>query len=244
MSLFLATASIALLVAAGIIGFREHRLRQRIGRLGRQPEPKVPTVRGGRLAAPLIRLHHRLARPRRKAAIAAALPDALALMGRCLRAGAPVGDAIAEVGRQGPPAIAPLFRAADQQLRLGQSPELALSEVVKPLAIAALSYLVVAISVQRETGGNLAATLDALEGTLRRRAQLAARARALSAEARASAAIIGSLPVGMALLLGLIAPEYMAPMVQTTAGRLLAAIALASLVAGGWIMLRLARLTP
>jgi tight adherence protein B len=121
-------------------------------------------------------------------------------------------------------------------MRLGQPIDAALWTLARRIGLAECDFLVVTIALQRETGGNLAETLGRLDETLRLRRQLALKVRALAAEARASALIIGSLPFAMAALLWLASPEYLLPLVTTTLGKALLAAGLGSIAIGGLII--------
>jgi tight adherence protein B len=182
---------------------------------------------------------------RREAATARAFeaqfPDAIGLMVRCVRAGVPVAEAVAEAGTEMAAPAGPLFAAADRQIRLGRPLEQALWDMATAVRLAEFNFLCVAVAVQRETGGNLAETLAALEATVRKRLALRLKVRALTSEARASALIIGALPLVMGAGLALIAPDYLAPMFATGPGRLLLATAIGSLLIGGAIMSHLVR---
>ncbi|WP_448580143.1 type II secretion system F family protein [Thermaurantiacus sp.] len=169
------------------------------------------------------------------------LPDAIGLMVRGIRAGVPVAEAVADVGREFPQPIGREFRAAHEQVRLGQPLESALWSVATRAQIPEMNFLCVTIAVQRETGGNLAETLSHLEQMIRKRAALQLKIRALSSEARASALIIGALPLLMAGALFVMAPDYVAPLVETGAGRLLLATAIACLGVGALVMTHIVR---
>lgn len=174
-------------------------------------------------------------------AFEAQLPDAIGLMVRCVRAGVPVAEAMAEAGSEMPAPAGPLFAEADRQIRLGRPLEAALFDMATTVRLAEFNFLCVAVAVQRETGGNLAETLARLEATVRKRLALRLKIRALTSEARASAVIIGALPLVMAAGLNLLAPDYLAPLFETGPGRLLLATAAGSLLIGAGIMSHLVR---
>lgn len=189
----------------------------------------------------LARVGLRRASQRWRDSFRAQLPDAIGLMVRGIRAGVPVAEAVADVGREFPQPIGGEFRAAHEQVRLGQPLESALWTVAARAQIAEMNFLCVTIAVQRETGGNLAETLSHLEQMIRKRAALQLKIRALSSEARTSALIIGALPLLMAGALFVMAPDYVAPLVETVAGRLLAATAVACLAVGAVVMTHIVR---
>ncbi|MFA7439891.1 MAG: type II secretion system F family protein [Sphingomonadaceae bacterium] len=169
------------------------------------------------------------------------LPDALGLMVRGLRAGAPIGRCVEEVGRELADPVGEIFRRAQDQVRLGQPLEKALAAETRALDIKPMAFLLVTLSVQRETGGNLVESLEKLVHVLNRREQMELKIRALSSEARASAAIIGSLPLVMAALMWITTPDYIAPLFTTGAGRVMLGGAALSLTVGVLLMVWMVR---
>jgi tight adherence protein B len=169
------------------------------------------------------------------------LPDALGLMVRGLRAGLPVVECVGEVGHEVGGPVGAAFTRASEQVRLGQPLEKALLVATRGLDLKPMAFLAVTLSIQRETGGNLAETLAKLDSVLRRREQMELKVRAMSSEARASALIIGLLPPVIAILMWLVAPAYVAPLFTTGAGRVMLGAATLSLVTGGWLMAQMVR---
>jgi tight adherence protein B len=173
---------------------------------------------------------------RRRSAFSNRFPEAIGLIVRGLKAGLPVSDTIVEVGREINGPVGEEFRGIGDQLRLGQALEAALWVVAKRLALPALNFFVITLSVQRETGGNLAETLENLDEILRSREAMRLKVRAMSSEAIASAAIIGSLPVVMGGLMAFASPGYIDPLFTTQLGRILLGAATASMAAGVLVM--------
>ena len=91
----------------------------------------------------------------------------------------------------------------------------------KRLGLPEFNFFVISLSVQRETGGNLAETLDNLEQILRRRKQMRLKIRAMASEATWSALIIGSLPFIMGVLMFLVSPSYIRHLITDPMGRLM-----------------------
>lgn len=202
--------------------------------MGVAPAPALVVAAGGAWIAAnaavalLARRHRRLFERN--------MPEALGLFVRGLRAGLPVAECIHAIGREAAAPVGPAFLRAFQQMTLGAGPEQALAAQTRLLDIRAVDFLVTAIAVQRETGGNLSATLDRLQAIVRERERMALKVRALSSEARASAVIIGALPILVGIVMQQAAPDYFAPMLITSAGRLMLGVAAALLVSGAWIM--------
>ncbi|MCW5750509.1 MAG: type II secretion system F family protein, partial [Alphaproteobacteria bacterium] len=102
-------------------------------------------------------------------------------------------------------------------------------------------FFVISLSVQRETGGNLAEALQNLSDILRRRRQMRLKVRALSSEARASAYIIGSLPFVMFMLLMLVNAGYVTQLFTDPRGMILVGIGLFSMLIGVVVMFKMVR---
>jgi tight adherence protein B len=112
----------------------------------------------------------------------------------------------------------------------------ALTEVADRTGSDDFRWLVQAIGVHREVGGNLAEVLDRVGETLRDRAQLFRQARSLSAEGRTSGIVLLAMPFAVALIMSLTAPGYLAPLYTTGTGLVLLLIALGLMVVGAlWL---------
>lgn len=167
--------------------------------------------------------------------------EGIALIVRGLRAGLPVTETIGVVGREIADPVGEEFRGIADQIRLGMPIEDAMWQSAKRIGLPEFNFLVISLSVQRETGGNLAETLENLEQILRRRQQMRLKIRAMSSEATASALIIGCLPFVMAGLMTFTSPDYMRVLLTDPMGRLMMAAGLASLTVGGLIMRQMVR---
>ncbi len=178
---------------------------------------------------------------RYRSGFARAFPDAVAMLVRGLRAGLGISAIIIELGRDAAAPADVVFRQIAETMRLGQSLEAALWAAARRLSLPDFDFLVVTIALQIETGGNIAETLGRLDDTLRMRRQLALKVKAMSAEARASAGIIGSMPIAMALLMLFVAPDYLSLLFTTQLGHILVAAGLASLGIGAAIISRMMR---
>lgn len=196
------------------------------------------------LALGLVHLLSRALARRARAAFGRGFPDALAILIRALRAGLPVTAALAEVARSGVGPVARAFAEVVEAMRLGAPVETALWQTAKRLGVADFDLLVITIALQRETGGNLAATLSNLDETLRQRRLPQLKIKAMAAEARASALIIGSMPFGMAALMATVSPDYLAPLLTTALGKAMLGAGLGSLAVGALVISQLMRIEP
>ncbi|HUH83352.1 MAG TPA: type II secretion system F family protein, partial [Stellaceae bacterium] len=109
---------------------------------------------------------------RRANAFGKHFPEAIGLMVRGLKSGLPVTETFVIVGNEVLDPVGSEFRQISDQIRLGNPPETALWDAAKRIGTAELKFLVVTLSIQRETGGNLAETLENLDNILRRRKQM------------------------------------------------------------------------
>lgn len=178
---------------------------------------------------------------RRANKFTALFPDAIGLMVRGIKSGLPIAETFVVVAQEVPDPVGLEFRRVSDQIRLGQQMDQALWDCAKRVDTAEIKFLVVSLSVQRETGGNLAETLENLETVLRRRRQMKLKVRAMASEARASAAIVGSLPfITAALLLGINRP-YIMRLVETNLGNKMLIGATFAMSAGIYVMQKMAK---
>lgn len=167
-------------------------------------------------------------------------PEAIDLIVRALRAGLPVQEAVANVARDIKDPVGGIFRQAQQEVQLGVPIETALWRVAKTVQTDEFNFLIVALSIQRDTGGNLAETLANLSTLLRARQQLRLKIRAFSSEARATMMIMVGLPFLVGGGLFLISPNYMGPLFFTETGQMVAAAAACSMGLGVFVMNKIA----
>ena len=178
----------------------------------------------------------RVAVSRRVRAFEDQLPSVLALLAGALRAGHSFHTALEGTIREtDEPAHSELRRAAVEH-RLGRPIAEALRGVSVRMDSTDLRWVVTAIAIQQEVGGNLAELLDNVARTLRDRASLGRTVRALSAEGKLSAWIIGLMPFGMFVAMSLINPEYVGLLYERTLGRALIVLGLVLLALGAvWL---------
>ena len=168
-------------------------------------------------------------------------PDAIDLMVRGLRSGFPVSETLGVVGREVRDPVGNIFRIASDQIRLGASLEQGLWYAQKRIELPDFAFFIISLSVQRETGGNLSETLNNLSDILRRRHQMKLKVKALSAEARFSAYILGGMPFAILAALLMFNPDYVSPLYTDPRGKIIALTALAMEALGIYTMFRLAR---
>jgi len=178
---------------------------------------------------------------RRATRFIAVFPDAVGLMVRGLRAGLPVTETITGVTREIGEPVGSEFRRISDQIQLGMPLEEALWDSAGRLDLPEFTFMAIAFSIQRETGGNLAETLENLDLILRRRRQLHLKIRTFSAEARASATIIGALPFVVMGILAALDFNYIAILFNSASGHVYLTAAMSSLAIGVFAMIRLGK---
>ena len=171
-------------------------------------------------------------RQQRIDAIEAQLPDALDLVARAMQAGHAFSSALQMVGTEGPHPIAEEFRTTFDEVNFGVSVQDALFNLATRVRSPDLRYFVVAVLVQRETGGNLAELLTGIAALIRERMKLKGTVRVLSAEGRLSAWILSLLPFVLAAVISVLNPRFVALLWTDPAGIRMAAGALVLMVLG------------
>lgn len=164
------------------------------------------------------------------------LPDAVAQIVRAVRAGLPVGEALRSVAREMPAPTSSEFSRVVAETAVGVPVEDALRRLYDRTAIAEYGFLAVTLGLQSQTGGSLTETLENIADTVRKRVAQAKRARALSAEARLTAQVLGVLPFLAALALYFIRPGYIETFVTTPQGNKLLAVAIGMLLTGIFVL--------
>lgn len=173
---------------------------------------------------------------RRLKSFNAQLADCLQLMAGSLSAGLSLAQSVDTVVREGNDPISGEFRHALVEARLGVEIEDALESVGQRMESKDFHWIVMAIRIQREVGGNLGELLLQVAETLREREYLRRQVSALSAEGRLSAWILGGLPPGFILYLGLSKPGYLEPLITTRIGwAMCAGIVIMTLAGGLWM---------
>jgi tight adherence protein B len=159
-------------------------------------------------------------------------PDALDLIRRAVKAGLPVNEALAVAGREIADPVGSELRRTREQVQIGVHMNDALQETADRIRIADFRFLVVALILQQRTGGSLAETLANLSGVIRARKALRQKARALSAEAKASAAVLAILPFVVGGLMYVINRDLAMALIENPRGRFMVGVAFLSLVTG------------
>lgn len=146
------------------------------------------------------------------------LPEMLMQLANAMRAGVSLGQAMNQVAKSGRGPISEEFTKVTREVELGGSVDEVLQKMVRRVGNADLELMVIAISIQRRIGGNLAETLEGIAETIRERVKIKGDIKTLTTQARTSGYIITGLPVLLAAFLYFIMPAYFTPMTQSIIG--------------------------
>lgn len=168
-------------------------------------------------------------------------PEALDLIVRSVRAGLPVSESIKMIGTEVADPVGSAFRDVGANLTIGLSLDDALTMLQRKVPIPEVKFFAISLTIQQETGGNLAEILSNLANIMRKRVQIGKKIRALSSEARASALIIGSLPFIVGFAIFFLNRQYIEVLFLEEAGRMFLGAAVGSITLGALVMAKLIR---
>jgi tight adherence protein B len=150
-------------------------------------------------------------------------PNAVDVIVRGVKTGLPLGDCIRIVASEAQEPVRGEFRHIVETQALGIPLPDACARLFERVPLAETSFFAIVVSIQAKSGGNLSETLGNLSRVLRDRRKMQEKIQAMSMEAKASAAIIGSLPIAVMLLVYLSTPSYIALLWTEPLGRLMLA---------------------
>ncbi|HUI90267.1 MAG TPA: type II secretion system F family protein [Anaerolineales bacterium] len=170
------------------------------------------------------------------------LSDMLNLMVNGLRAGYSTMQAMEAVSKELPTPISDEFRRVVQEMQIGISMETALENLLRRIPSEDLDFVITAINVQREVGGNLSEILDTISFTIRERVKIKGEIRVMTAQVRTSGVILSLVPVFLTLLLWFIDPKYIMSFLDDgpICAAAIAAVVLILIGLGYFIMMRIA----
>jgi tight adherence protein B len=167
------------------------------------------------LGAYFPRFYLKRRQAKRLQAFADQLPDTITLLANSLRAGSSFLQGIELVTREARPPISEEMDRVVREMSLGVALQPALNNLVRRVASEDLELMVTAINIQSQVGGNLATVLDSIAFTIRERIRIQGEIRVLTSMQRYSGYVITLLPVGLAGILFLISPSYMAVLLKS-----------------------------
>jgi tight adherence protein B len=164
------------------------------------------------------------------------LPDAIDLMGRALRAGHAVTAAIEMVAKEVADPVGTEFRHVFEEQNFGLPFREALLNLAKRIPLPDLQFLVTALLVQKETGGNLAEILDKTVAVIRERSRLLGQLRIYTAQGKMTGWILGMLPFIVFVLMILVNPDYSRTLIDDPMGRIAIWIGLGLMAVGAFMI--------
>lgn len=144
--------------------------------------------------------------------------NAIDVIVRGVKSGLPVNECLKIIAREAPSPVCDEFHILTEGIRVGLSLEQALERMYERMPVQEVNFFGIVLMIQQKTGGNLAEALGNLSNVLRGRKLMEGKIKALSAEAKASAYIIGSLPFLVMGAVMLAAPDYLDPLFNTQTG--------------------------
>jgi tight adherence protein B len=160
------------------------------------------------------------------------LADTITLLSNSLRAGSSFLQSIELVSRETPAPMGEEMGRVVREVNLGLGMEEALANLVRRIKSDDLDLMVTAIGVQQQVGGNLAEILDTIAFTIRERVRIKGDINTLTAQGRMSGYLVAFLPIGIAVVLNLINPAFMAPLFTQLIGQILLGVGLVMMTIG------------
>jgi tight adherence protein B len=190
-------------------------------------------VAGG-LLLPHLYVNRR--RNQRLKRFSAEFPNAVDVIVRGVKAGLPLVDCLRIISGEAQEPVRSEFRSIIEDQTLGMPLDEAVQRLSERVPLAEANFFAIVVALQSRTGGSLSEALGNLSKVLRERKKMQMKIKAMSSEAKASAGIIGSLPVVVTTLVYLTSPDYIMLLFTTTVGQLTLAASLVWMGVGVFIM--------
>jgi tight adherence protein B len=159
------------------------------------------------------------------------LPNAIDIVVRGMKSGLPLNECLAIIARESEEPLASEFRDVIDQQRVGVSLGEALEKLTMRMPLPEVKFLQIVVAIQQQAGGNLSEALSNLSTVLRDRFMLKMKVKAMSAEAKASALVLASLPPTVTFLVYSSSPDYISALFDTRTGNF------ALMVCGFWMLM-------
>lgn len=164
------------------------------------------------------------------------LPEAIDIIVRGIKAGLPLMDGMRLVATEAREPLASEFRGVIEAQQLGLPMSEAIQRINENIPTPETSFLATVITIQQSSGGSLSEALSNLGKILRERKKMRLKVKAISSEAKASAGIIGSLPVVVAGVVSVVSPDYIGRLFESSAGHIVLACAAGMMLTGIAVM--------
>ncbi len=183
-----------------------------------------------------IRIRLRLKR------FSANFPEALEMFARSLRAGHSFTGAVQLVAQEMPKPVGTEFRKVFDEQNMGIPLKQALLSMTERVDSLDVKFFVTALLIQRETGGNLAEIIDKIAYVIRERFRIQGQVKVFTAQARMTGLILTFLPMAVAVVVGVLNPDYLKPLVTDPAGRFMLALGVMLQIVGMMLMRKIIRI--
>jgi tight adherence protein B len=173
---------------------------------------------------------------RRETKFLNAFPDSVDIIVRGVKAGLPLLDCLKMITLEAPEPVKSEFRAIVETQAIGMPLGEACGKLYEQMPVPEANFFGIVISIQQRAGGNLAEALGNLSRVLRDRKKMKAKIQAMSMEAKASASIIGALPIAVMTLVYITSPNYISLLWTEPLGRVMLACSVAWMSMGVMVM--------
>jgi tight adherence protein B len=173
---------------------------------------------------------------RREAKFLYAFPDAVDIIVRGVKAGLPLLDCLKMITIEAPEPVNSEFRAIVETQAIGMPLGDACGKLYEHMPVPEANFFGIVVSIQQRSGGNLAEALGNLSRVLRDRKKMKAKIQAMSQEAKASASIIGALPVAVMTMVYITSPNYISLLWTEPLGRVMLAVSVVWMSMGILVM--------
>lgn len=160
-------------------------------------------------------------RKRRQKKFLVEFANAIDVIVRGVKSGLPLNDCLRMIGQESPDPVGLEFRNLVENQRVGLPLDDCLKRLLERMPLPEVNFFQIVLTIQARSGGNLSEALGNLSIILRDRKRLQGKIKALSSEAKASAGIIGSLPLAVMLLVSLFSPTYLDPLFSERTGNIM-----------------------
>ena len=188
---------------------------------------------------PYLYLH--IKRSRRLAAFDKALPEAMELISRAVKAGHSVQAAFEIAGQEAMQPVRSELAVISGQVRFGLPQNEALLQMSERIPTQDLRFMVTAVLIQRQTGGSLPQVLDRTTHMIRERIRVAGELRVKTTQGRLSGAVLICMPFGLALVMKIISPTWLDPLITDPLGHMMLYYACSSLAVGSVLIYAITR---
>jgi tight adherence protein B len=156
-----------------------------------------------------------------------------------VKSGLPLNECLRVIGRESPEPLRAEFARMNDNLAMGMQLDAAVTKLYNRVPIPEVNFFGIVLNIQQKAGGNLSEALGNLSGVIRSRKLLREKVKALSAEAKASAMIIGSLPIAVMVMVYVTTPGYIMELFTDPTGHMILLGAVCIMGTGIYIMRRM-----